>query len=90
MNDDMETEDVALSQHSELSSQVDQSNSRAQRRQPCEVRKVNSISDAGRFPLVIDRYFNEEGLLVPQADHLQSMDSQSKVHTKLQNINYRT
>jgi hypothetical protein len=78
MDDDMQTDGMFSSQNNTpASSQTEQSHPR--RRQPCEVRKENSISDAERFPLVLERYFNDEGLLLPLPDHLLSMDSQSKV-----------
>jgi hypothetical protein len=79
MADEMQTDGMFSSQNSDSpeSSQTEQS--RPRRRQPCEVRKQNSISDAERFPLVLERYFNDEGLLLPLPAHLLSMDSQSKV-----------
>ena len=58
------------------SSQESASGNRA--RSIAAVRIPDSISDAGRFPLRLDRYFHPAGLLVPNPEHLKSIESQSK------------
>ena len=76
MGDAMET-DVDVSQRSEPPASSQQE-AEVGSRQLSEVRIPNSVTDANRFPLHLQRFYHRDGLLMPQEKHLSSMDSQSK------------
>ena len=67
--EDMDDLDVPSSQESASGNRV---------RSIASVRIPDSASDALRFPLRLDRYFHPAGLLMPNSEHLKSIESQSK------------